>query len=188
MSWSGEGEQTMQMLSNNNRSNNRTNAVPFILQQTQRPGNISLSNYQNPVDMDNQYKRLDFTMQNDEHKSLKEVHNDYSMHYYKGTGSPAVNNYGSKFSKKARLSERTNDLKEVHNNYSLPYDSITHPPVVNNDDTKQNEFKAGPSVTTKDIGHEHVSYCDTAIVHEDFLYDIPKHSNKSLDNRCSVKK
>ncbi|CAC5385473.1 unnamed protein product [Mytilus coruscus] len=108
MSWSGEGEQTMQMLSNNNRSNNRTNAVPFILQQTQRPGNISFSNYQDPVDMDNQYKRLDFTMQNDVQKSLKEVHNDYSLHYYKRTSSPAVNDDGSNISKKQtfRVEER----------------------------------------------------------------------------------
>ncbi|CAC5385468.1 unnamed protein product [Mytilus coruscus] len=187
MTGSAEGEQTMQMLSSNTRSYNRTNAVPFILQQTQRPDNISVGNYQDPFDMENQYQRLDFTMRNDAQQSLKEVHNDYSVHYYKRTCSPAVNNEGSKLSKKARLSDRTKYLKEGHDNYSQPYDSLTHPPAVNNDGTKL-KIKAGPSVTTKDVEHEHVAYCDAAIVHEDFLYDIPKHSSKSVDNRCSVKK
>ncbi|VDI04449.1 Hypothetical predicted protein [Mytilus galloprovincialis] len=54
-----EGEQTIQMFSSNDRSRDKTNTVPFILQQKQRPGNISVSNYQDPIDMENQYQGLD---------------------------------------------------------------------------------------------------------------------------------
>lgn len=178
-----EGEQTMQMFSSSDRSRNRTNTVPFIRQQKQRPGNISVSNYQDPVDMENEYQRLDFSMRSD----LKEVHDDYAMQFYNRTSTPAVNDDGSKPLKKAGLTKGIKNLKEVYNNYSLPYDALSLPPAVNKDDMKI-QIKVRPSVSMKDEKHNNVAYCDTAIVHEDFLYDIPKHSSKSLDNRCSMKK
>ncbi|CAG2218861.1 unnamed protein product [Mytilus edulis] len=76
----------------------------------------------------------------------------------------------------------TKDLEEVYSYYSLPYNSVSQLPAVNID-----EIKAGPSMTTKgDEGHGHIAYFHTAIVHGDFLYYIPRHSCKSLENRCSV--
>ncbi|XP_063446944.1 uncharacterized protein LOC134726467 [Mytilus trossulus] len=152
-----EGEQPMQMFSNNDRSRNRTNTVPFTLQQKQPSGNISVSNYQDPVDMENQYQRLDFSMRSD----LKEVHDDYAMQLYNRTSSPAVNDDDSKPLKKAGLTKGTNDLKEVYNNYSLPYDALSLPPAVNKDDMKI-QIKVRPSLTTKDVKHNNVAY--TAIL------------------------
>ncbi|CAG2188073.1 unnamed protein product [Mytilus edulis] len=66
-----EGEQTMQMFSSNDRSRNRTNTVPFILQHKQHPDNISVSKYQDPIDMENQYQRLDFSLQSDLKESTR---------------------------------------------------------------------------------------------------------------------
>lgn len=174
---SPDGEQTMQMFSSNDRSRNRKNTVPFILQQKHRPGNISVSKYQEPIDMENQYQRLDFSMRSD----LNEVHDDNAMQFYKRTSTPAVTEDNSKPLKKAGLTKGTIDLKEVYNNYSLPYDALSHQ-LVGNDDTRL-QIKTRPSVTTKDEKHTNVAYCDTAIVHEDFLYDVPKHFSKFLDNR-----
>lgn len=171
------------MFSSNDRSRDKTNTVPFILQQKQRPGNISVSNYQDPIDMENQYQRLDFTMRSD----LKEVHDDYAMQFYKQTSVPAVNDDGSKPLNKSGLTKQTIDLKEVYDYYSLPYNELSRPPEVKMDDMKI-QIKVRPSVKRNDEKHNNVAYCDTAIIHEDFLYDIPKHSSRSLYNRCSIKK
>lgn len=102
---------------------------------------------------------------------------------YKRTFSFVGNDDGLAFWRnKKGFTMGTKDLEEVYSYYSLPYNSVSQLPAVNID-----EIKAGPSMTTKgDEGHGHIAYFHTAIVHGDFLYYIPRHSCKSLENRCSV--
>lgn len=167
-----EGEELMQTSRCTNRSDTNTDAKPLNRQHAQGFESISVNDYQDPVDMDNQYQRLDFTVRNDVQPTAEKEHTIYTMSYDKFTASPTVNNIGLKCSKKAGNSLRTNERTE----YCIPCDALTHPPAVNKDSTKRPGI-AGTLMMSIDVQHGQVAaYCDTAIVHEDFLYDIPRPS------------
>lgn len=167
-----EGEELMQTSRCTNRSDTNTDAQPLNRQHTQRFEIISVNDYQDPVDMDNQYQRLDFTVRNDVQQTAEKEHTIYTMSYDKSTSSPTVNNICLKCPTKAGNSLRTKERTE----YCIPCDALTHPPDVNTDSTKRPGI-AGTLVMSTDVQHGQVAaYCDTAIVHEDFLYDIPRTS------------
>ncbi|XP_071133243.1 uncharacterized protein [Mytilus edulis] len=165
-----EGQELMQTSRCNNRSH--IDAKPSNRQHTQGFEIISVNDYQEPVDMDNQYQRLDFTMRNEVEPTAEKEHKIYSLSYDKLTRSPPVINSGLKCPTKAGNSLKTKERTE----YCIPCDALTHPPAVNKDSTKRPGI-AGTLVMSTDVQHGQVAaYCDTAIVHEDFLYDIPRPS------------
>lgn len=167
-----EGEELVQTSRCTNRSHTNAVAKPSHRQHTQGFEIISVNDYQEPIDMENQYQRLDFTVQNDVQPTAEKEHKIYTMSYDKLTRSPPVNNSDLKCPTKAGNSLKTKERTE----YCIPCDALIHPPAVNKDSTKRPGI-AGTLVMSTDFQHGQVAaYCDTAIVHEDFLYDIPRPS------------